>query len=66
MSAPHEYVFFADRDLGKQYFIFTFRQIIKFIEENPRPFIAKIYRPDQTKRKTKPESAGYVKLWVSF
>jgi hypothetical protein len=49
-----------------QNFVFTFRQIIKFIEENPRPFIAKIYRPDQAKRESHVQPSGYVKLWVAF
>jgi len=128
MSAPPEYVFFADRDLGKQFpeilknagihverhrdhfaddakdedwlkevskrgwyvlthdrrmryrsneieaiarfkigmfvivgkaslaelarnFVHTFQQIIRFIDKNPRPFIAKIYRRDSKKKK---------------
>jgi hypothetical protein len=49
-----------------QNFVFTFDQINRFIEENPRPFIAKVYRPDQKKRDAQSQPAGYVKLWVSF
>lgn len=47
-------------------FVLTLPNIIKFIENNPRPFIAKVYRPDKTRRKAKRQSAGLVKMWVSF
>lgn len=42
--------------------VHTLPQIIRFIDKNQRPFIAKIYRPDSKK----PRSSGYVKMWVSF
>ena len=47
-------------------FVHTLHQIIRFISKNPRPFIAKIYRPDSKNIKTKSDASGYVKMWVSF
>ena len=49
-----------------QNFVLTFPHVVKFIEENPRPFIAKIFRPDESKKKMKAHPAGTVKAWVSF
>jgi predicted nuclease of predicted toxin-antitoxin system len=49
-----------------QNFVFTLPKIIKFIDKNPRPFIAKVYRPDKTRKKAKSQPSGYVKMWVSF
>ncbi len=49
-----------------QNFVLTHAQIRKFIDKNTRPFIAKIYRPDKTRRKAKSEPSGHVKMWVSF
>ncbi len=49
-----------------QNFVFTLPKIMKFLDKNPRPFIAKIYRPDKTKRKVKSQPSGYVKMWLSF
>jgi len=49
-----------------QNFIHTFHQITRFIDKNPRPFIAKLYRPDQKKIKEKLQPSGYIKMWVSF
>lgn len=47
-------------------FVYTLHQIIRFIDKNPRPFIAKIYRPDLKMIKEKLRPSGYVKMWVSF
>ena len=44
----------------------TFAKIQKFIEKNPRPFIAKIYRPSKSKKKTQDLTPGYVKMWISY
>lgn len=49
-----------------QNFVYTVHQIIKFIDKNPRPFIAEIYRPDIKKIKGKLRNSGYVKMWISF
>jgi hypothetical protein len=46
-------------------FIATLPKIEKFIEQTPRPFIAKIYRPDEKTRKLRPNSPGRVEIWVS-
>lgn len=47
-----------------QNFVHTLPQIIRFVDKNSRPFIAKIYRPELKKRKV--AAFGYVKMWVSF
>ncbi len=44
-----------------QNFVHTLPKVIKFIDKNQRPFIAKIYRPD----KAKSRRSGYVEMWVS-
>ncbi len=49
-----------------QNFVFTLPKIIKFIEETPRPFIARIYRPEQASLRRKARASGYVKLWVAL
>lgn len=49
-----------------QNFVLTHSQIRRFIDKNTRPFIAKIFRPDKTRRKAKSEPSGHVKMWVSF
>ncbi len=45
-------------------FAATLPKIAKFINHNPRPFIAKIYRPDV--KKIKHQKSGCVLMWVSF
>lgn len=49
-----------------QNFVYTLNQINRFVDKNPRSFIAKIYRPDSKNIKTKSDASGYVKMWVSF
>jgi hypothetical protein len=47
-------------------FINTLPKIEKFINKNSRPFIAKIYRPDQKSIELKQRKSGSVQMWVSF
>lgn len=49
-----------------QNFVHTLHQIIRFVDKNHRPFIAKIYRPNSKKTKGKLQASGYVKMWISF
>ena len=141
MSEPHEYVFFTDRDLGKQFpeillnagihverhcdhfaddakdedwlreiskrgwlvlthdqrmryrpneiaairefkiglfviigkapfaelarnFVNTLPQIVKFVDEHPRPFVAKVYRSNPKKSQKKMQPPGQIKKWL--
>jgi len=43
-------------------FIATIQKVKKFIDKNPRPFIAKVYRPQSPKSK----KIGEVKMWVDL
>lgn len=47
-------------------FINTLPKVEKFITKNSRPFIAKIYRPDQKSMELKRKKSGAVQMWVSF
>jgi hypothetical protein len=47
-------------------FINTLPKIEKFVNNNTRPFIAKIYRPAQKSREQKRKKSGSVQMWVSF
>lgn len=46
-------------------FMMTFPKIEHFIQENPRPFIAKVYRPSESLIKINPGHPGRVEMWVS-
>ena len=47
-----------------QNFVNTRRVVERFIERNPRPFIAKVYRPDPKTLARSPASPGRVELWL--
>lgn len=47
-------------------FIMTFPKIEQFIEENSRPFIAKVYRPSEKIRTLNPDHPGRVEIWECF
>ena len=56
------------RELAEN-FVNTSNRIFQFVSKNPRPFIAKIYRPSPSKKTPNPLSkkkAGDVKLWLSY
>jgi len=46
-------------------FIVTFPKIEQFINEQPRPFIARVYRPTEKARTLNPHHPGRIELWVS-
>lgn len=48
-----------------QNFIMTLPKIEQFINENSRPFIAKVYRPTEKVRTLNPNHPGRVELWVN-
>lgn len=47
-------------------FINTHAKTLKFIQNNQRPFIAKIYRPSPEELKQNSQKPGRVTLWESF
>ena len=44
-------------------FVATRAKIESFVGSQPRPFIAKVYRPSPAVRAPKPSTAGRVELW---
>ncbi len=46
-------------------FINTPPRIERFINRQPHPFIAKVYRPSQSEREQRPDCPGRVDLWLS-
>jgi hypothetical protein len=46
-------------------FVLSFQKVSRFIKNNSRPFIAKIYRSDPQK-KEKENHSGYIAMWKSF
>ncbi len=46
-------------------FIVTFSKIEQFINEQSRPFIARVYRPTEKVRMLNPHHLGQIELWVS-
>ena len=47
-------------------FIATLPKIKRFVEQHPRPFIAKIYRPDEKARVLQQNQSGRVEIWESY
>lgn len=45
-------------------FVATLPKIERFIQQTPRPFIARIYRPGEKTRKLHPDSSGRVEIWI--
>lgn len=47
-------------------FIVTLPKIEQFIEQNARPFIARVYRPTEKVRMINPSHPGQIELWVDW
>lgn len=47
-------------------FIATLPKIKRFVDQHPRPFIAKIYRPDGKTRKLQQNQPGRVEMWEPY
>lgn len=45
-------------------FIVTLPKIEQFINDHPRPFIARVYRPTEKIRTLDPQHPGRIELWV--